>query len=369
MNRLATVALSPLGGLYGVAMKVRRGFYRRGWLRVREVGAPVISVGNITLGGTGKTPLVEWVATKLAAENRQVCILTRGYGRLHPRQRVVVSNGSEILSDAAHAGDEALLLAERLKGHAAVISDADRVSAARWAIKHLGSGVLILDDGFQNLGLARNLNIVAVDATNPWGNRQLIPAGILREPLTQLSRADCIVLTRIEDSDQIEKLEREMSQLTKSPIFHSRTKIRSLRPINVAGENLSSEEVRSSRIAAFCGIGNPKSFFAQLQRDGYELVYTQKFRDHHAYDQSNIDRVVRESIAAGAQALLTTAKDEVKLRSLRFDPPCYAVDITIEIAEEEQFGTLIKESLRNKSKSEAGHKGSVRSPTSESSAG
>lgn len=345
MNRAATVALLPLGGLYGVAMKARRGLYRRGWLRVQNLGVPVISVGNLTMGGTGKTPLVEWIAARLAAENRRVCILTRGYRRANSKQRVIVSDGTEVLSDAANAGDEALLLAERLKGRVAVISDADRVSAARWAIQKLGSDVFVLDDGFQKLDLARSLDIVAVDASNPWGNRHLLPAGILREPLRELARADCIVLTRVDDSDQTSELENEISKLSKGPIFHSRTNIFSLRPINMASKSPLLEEVKSAKVAAFCGIGNPQSFFTLLGRNGYQLAHTKMFSDHYAYSQADIDRAVRDSVAAGAQALLTTSKDEVKLRSLGFDLPCYAVDIAIEIAEEEQFLTLIETSL------------------------
>src|SRR5712692_4300728 len=159
MNRAAIVTLTPLSGLYGVVMKARRALYRKGLFRVHKVGAPVISVGNLTTGGTGKTPLVEWIARALARRQRRVCILTRGYGRQHPGRRVVVSNGSEIFSDAREAGDEPLLLAEKLKGEAAVICDADRVAAARWVIENLGTELIILDDGFQHLRLARDLDI------------------------------------------------------------------------------------------------------------------------------------------------------------------------------------------------------------------
>jgi len=342
MNRVASVALSPLARLYGVAMKARRDLYRRGLVRVREVGVPVISVGNLTMGGTGKTPLVEWVADRLATANRRVCILTRGYGRAHPKQRVIVSNGIEILAGAAQAGDEAFLLAERLKGRAAAISDADRVSAALWAIENLGSEVFILDDGFQNLGLARNLDLVTIDATNPWGNRRLLPAGILRESPRELARADCIVLTRANESDQVQELEGQINDLSKGrPVFRSRMKILGLRPVSAVAEGLSAEEIKSSTAAAFCGIGNPQSFFAQLRGGGYKLGHIQIFRDHHVYTQTDLDRIVRAAIAAGAEVLLTTAKDEVKLRSLGFELPCYAVDISIEIEEEPQLRSLI----------------------------
>ena len=346
MNRVASVALSPLGGLYGLAMKARRDLYRRGLLRVREVRVPVISVGNLTMGGTGKTPLVGWIAGKLAAENRRICILTRGYGRAHPNERVIVSNGIEILSDAAQAGDEALLLAESLQSRAAVISDADRGSAALWAIENLGSEVFILDDGFQNLGLARNLDLISIDATNPWGNRRLLPAGILRESPTELARADCIVLTRADESDRIQELEAEINKLNNGrPVFRSRMKILGLRPVSTPGERLSAPEIKSWTAAAFCGIGNPRSFFAQLRADGHKLGHVQVFRDHHVYTQTDLDQIVGAAIAAGAEVLLTTAKDEVKLRSLRFELPCFAVDISIEIEEEDNFRSLIENSL------------------------
>src|SRR5713226_497054 len=212
MNRAAIVTLTPLSGLYGVAMKARRALFRRGVFHVHKVGAPVISVGNITTGGTGKTPLVEWIARALAHRQKRVCILTRGYGRPHPRSRVVVSNGSEIFSDAREAGDEPLLLAEKLKGEAAVICDADRVAAARWATENLGTNLFILDDGFQHLRLARDYNIVAIDATNPWNNRRLLPSGHLRESPNQLARADCIVITRADSASQTETLKSEINQ-------------------------------------------------------------------------------------------------------------------------------------------------------------
>src|SRR2546428_11002759 len=168
MNPSMTAALTPLSGLYGVASRARRALYDKGLLRVHKVSAPVISVGNVTVGGTGKTPLVAWIAKVLARDGRRVCILTRGYGRLDSHDRVIVSDGNEILASPERAGDEAYLLAEELKGCAAVISDADRVAAAHWAVENLRTDIFVLDDGFQNLRIARNLDIVTIDATNPW---------------------------------------------------------------------------------------------------------------------------------------------------------------------------------------------------------
>jgi tetraacyldisaccharide 4'-kinase len=327
--------------LYGLAMKTRRALYRSGQFRVHDLCVPVISVGNLTTGGTGKTPLVEWIARELAQTGRRVCILTRGYGRRSAGTRVIVSDGTEIIPDAARAGDEALLLAERLKGQAAVISDADRVSAAHWAVENFQSDVFVLDDGFQHLRVARNLNILTIDATNPWGNGKLFPAGVLRESLTELTRANCIVITRADAPHQIEELRREIAAQNKDcPVFCSRMILSGLRP--QAGEPLiAAEEIRASRIAAFCGLGNPESFFALLKRGGYQLVHTQIFRDHHSYTQKEIDPLVRESASRGAQILLATAKDEVKLRSLKFELPCYIADIAIEIENQEKLRELI----------------------------
>lgn len=343
-------ALRPLGSLYGVAMRARRALYRSGRLHVHELGVPVVSVGNLTTGGTGKTPLVEWIANELARMGRRVCILTRGYGRRSSGTRVIVSDGNEILSDANRSGDEPLLLAERLKGLAAVICDADRVSAARWAVENFKSDVFILDDGFQHLRVARNLNILTIDATNPWGNGRLLPAGILREPLAELTRAECIVITRADDLHTTEALRHEIAAQTRGPIFCSRMRLSGLRPIegDLGRSLITAEEIKASTVAAFCGIGNPKSFFSLLRRGGYQLGHTQVFRDHHIYTQSDIDRFVRESVTRGAQILLTTAKDEVKLRSLKSELPCYAADIAIEIENQEKLRALVEKAIQDK---------------------
>jgi tetraacyldisaccharide 4'-kinase len=346
MNRAAIVALTPLSGLYGVAMKARRALYQRGLFQVHRLGVPAVSVGNITTGGTGKTPLVEWIARALARRQKRVCILTRGYGRQRPGSRVVVSNGSEIFADAREAGDEPLLLAEKLKGEAAVICDADRVAAARWAIQDLDADLFILDDGFQHLRLARDLNIVVIDATNPWGNGRLLPAGNLRESLKQLARADCIVITRADDVAETEALKSEIDQLSKGrPVFLSRMRIDGLRRLGQPRDSSACEDPESVQVAAFCGVGNPESFFAQLRRAGFHLSYTKAFRDHYVYGQTDLDRVIDESTVRGARALLTTAKDDVKLRSLSCDMPCYAVDVAIEIENESKLLALIDQAI------------------------
>jgi tetraacyldisaccharide 4'-kinase len=347
MTSPSGIMLAPLGALYGAVTRARLKLYQTGLLPTHKINAPVISVGNITTGGTGKTPLVEWIARTLSASDEaRVCILTRGYGRDKESQRVVVSDGEHILADARTGGDEPCLLAETLLGVAAVVSDANRVSAARWAIKNLGSRLFILDDGFQHLRIERDLDIVTIDATNPWGGRHLLPCGRLREPLRGLARADLLVITRADQVEDISPLKHELERLSGGrPILLASTRTRRTRSLDGTTVEQLTGAVSSSPAAAFCAIGNPQSFFAHLREDGYVLSYTRAFADHHVYTQSDIETVEREAEARGARLLLTTAKDAVKLRSLRFTLPCYVLEVEIKLDDEEKLLQLLREAV------------------------
>src|SRR5690349_22787968 len=214
---MKSLLLPPLSALYGAVTRTRLSLYQRGTFHTTKLDHPVISVGNITAGGSGKTPLVEWISKTIAAQGKNVCILTRGYGREHPQRQVLVSDGMTILATPTEAGDEPYLLATKLLGSAAVISNIDRISAGRYAIENFGADCFVLDDGFQQLRLARDLNVVTIDATNPWGAREgkgeLLPYGRLREPLSGLSRADCVVLTRCDQANNIPGLSSQVRNL------------------------------------------------------------------------------------------------------------------------------------------------------------
>ena len=342
-----SLTLAPLGVLYGAVTRARLALYRAGALKVHRVGAPVISVGNITAGGTGKTPLVEWLAHRAAREGRRVCVLTRGYGRRDARRRVVVSDGVRVLADARVGGDEPRLLAESLRGLAAVVADADRVAAARWALKELGSDLLILDDGFQHLRLARDLNIVTLDATAPWGGGQLLPRGRLREPVGGLMRADCIVITRAELAPDLAALRAEAARLSGGrPVFVARTRTKYLRPLAAhdAAAFVTPRAIERPA-AAFCAIGNPQAFFTHARAAGCELSYTRTFPDHHDYTQADLDSVAAAAAQRGARALITTAKDAVKVEALRFALPCYVLEIALEIEAEEALLDLVRAAI------------------------
>ena len=337
--------LIPLSTIYSAVMRARREAYRRGWLAVSSLPAPVISVGNLTTGGTGKTPLVEWICRHIAEDGRKVCVLTRGYGRSNPNTQVVVSNGNEILANDRESGDEPYLLARNLLGIAAVVCNPDRIQAGRWAIENLGSEVFVLDDGFQHLKLARDLDIVTIDATNPWGGGALLPEGRLREPPNGLSRADCVVITRADQQKDLKSLNSQLRNLVNEvPVFVSRMLGSELRAMfNDAGN--AALDVSKQSFGAFCGIGNAESFFNLLRSDGYELAFTRAFTDHHDYTQFEIDDLIQEATAAGAHALVTTAKDEVKLKSLNVSLPCYVLDIRISLDNTDSFIELIRNAI------------------------
>lgn len=325
---MKSLILPPLSVLYGAITRTRLSLYRRGTFHSTKLDRPVISVGNITTGGTGKTPLVEWVARKIAVEGRKVCILTRGYGRDNPDRQVVVSDGNTVLASPSEAGDEPFLLATNLRGVAAVISGADRVAAGKEAIRQFDTDCFVLDDGFQHLRLARDLNIVTIDATNPWGGGHLLPYGRLREPLSGLKRAGCIVITRTDQSNNVAPLHKEIVRHAGNiPIFLSR-----MRTLNNSPEKIIQP------VAAFCAIGNPRSFFNQIR---HEIVLERAFPDHHRYSQDEIDSLTEAAKAAGAGSLITTAKDAVKLRSLSFTLPCYVLEIEPQIDNEEELIRLI----------------------------
>jgi tetraacyldisaccharide 4'-kinase len=243
-----------------------------------------------------------------------------------------------VLVPPTQAGDEPYLLATRLLGFAAVISSADRIAAAREAIKDFGSDCFLLDDGFQHLRLARDLNIVTIDATNPWGGGSLLPYGRLREHPDGLNRADCVVITRCDQVDDLGALESEISELTGNrPIFHSQMRTIRVPSLKNGADNLAPP----ARVAGFCGVGNPDSFFAHLRRSGYEVAVEKTFPDHHVYSQNEIDAIIRSARETGAGALITTAKDAVKLRTLSFSIPCHVLEIEIGIENSNELATLL----------------------------
>jgi len=334
--------LSPAGWLYGRIADLRNSLYDHGVFKSLSLGAPTISIGNITAGGTGKTPLVAHSAEILAEDGARVAILTRGYGRKNPRSRVLVSDLENVLTDARTGGDEPVELATKLLGKAIVVADADRVAAAEWARTRFGITTFVLDDAFQHRRARRDLDIVCIDATNPFGNNEILPVGTLREPLANLGRADAIVITRSNLITDLSPLRLEISKLApETPIFESSTKIRRLAEISAFSSATQIGEIRHQKALAFCAIGNPSNFYKQLSSEGFEIVSKKPFPDHHYYSKEQISKLEGRARNAGASILLTTAKDAVKLIDVEFGMPCYLVETELSVADENQFKSLI----------------------------
>ncbi len=343
MNPHGSLIMMPLGVLYGAVTRARLAAYRSGLFSISQLPVPVISVGNITTGGTGKTPLVDWVCRVLAGDGYKTCVLTRGYRRSNPEVQVVVSDGTRVLADARQSGDEPFLLARNLLGVAAVIANADRVAAGHWAIQNFGTSAFVLDDGFQHLRISRDLDIVTIDATNPWGDGALLPHGRLREELSGLSRANCIVITRAEQIESLDYLKKSIQRYTPAPILTSRMVTSRLRTIH--GDVVDKSRLSNEPVGAFCGIGNPASFFTHLQREGAKLTLTHAYPDHHVYKQFEVDQLAARAKAAGATALVTTAKDAVKLDALSIALPCYVLEVEVAIDQSDQLIELIRNRL------------------------
>jgi len=272
----------------------------------QSVDARIISIGNLTTGGTGKTPLVAWLAEYLRKTGHRVGLLSRGYRG--------EENGT---------GNDEKKLLEALCGDIPHVQDPDRVSGAGRAINVHGCNVLILDDGFQHRRLDRDLDIVLVDATCPFGYGHLLPRGILREPIGSLGRSSIIVLTRVDhlDPPQRDSLKQQVMALA----GHDRVAevaFPTVGLINADGSTRSLEELSGVRVAAFCGIGNPEAFF-----DSLPVVTRRAFPDHHLYTDDDLDTLAQWAAESGADLLLTTRKDLVKIPHSRLGPtPLWAVD-------------------------------------------
>lgn len=337
---------------YGFAavVAIRYFFYRIGLLRRFPLGIQVISIGNVTAGGTGKTPVTELFARTLAAEGRRVAILSRGYRRKERPfwQRVwaqsvtpplVVSDGRRVLLDAATGGDEPYMLASNLPG-VAVVVDRDRVKAGRWAVKRLGCDTLILDDGFQYQRLKHSIEVVLVDATNPFGNGNMLPRGILREPVRHLKRADIIFLTKCpDDTTEVTREIRQYNQTAE--IVECRHTPKLLRDV-WSREEFPLEWLKGKTLCTLSGIASPRGFEDSLRHMGAKVVWCERYADHHRYDPSEILYALNRTADIGAQALVTTEKDAVRFPRFETSPvKCLYLRIAIDILKGRDYFTRI----------------------------
>ena len=340
--------LRALSWLYRFGVKYRLRLYRTNWKQPAQLGTTVMSIGNITVGGTGKTPVVELFAKTLRDRGRQVAILSRGYkskkldepqewrrretGELVPEDEMprVVSAGEGLELDVQYAGDEPYMLAKNLDG-VAVVVDKDRVKGGRFAISELESDLLLLDDGMQFLKIAHTIDIVLVDFNSPFGTGAILPRGTLREPPRNLCRADYIFITKCYKAGNTELIEKirkhnpvaEIIECTHGPQYIQNV---------FTGEVLPLEFLKGKFVAAISGIAVPESFEEKLTDYGANVLFHRTFADHHSFSQKDVDSFMRRCVRRDADIIVTTEKDAVRFpRPEEMDVEIYFLRIEVDI--------------------------------------
>ena len=349
LGRLARIFLwflKQLSRIYWLIVQSRLFLYDKRILRPHTLGCQVISVGNLTVGGTGKTPVVEIFARELEREGRKVAILSRGYKKEQPpflqrlldrflfremlRPPRVVSDGKKLLLDSAMSGDEPYMLASNLS-NVAVLVDKDRVKSGRYAINKLGCDTLILDDGFQYLKLKHRLEIVLVDKTNPFANEYMLPRGLLREPVKNIKRANFVFITKSDGKDSQALKNRIKSLNPRAEIIECRHCARYLQDV-FSAEQKPLEFLKGAKVMAVSGIAVPYGFENDLEVKGATVLHKTRFVDHHRYRQQELIDIVNESKRLNADFIVTTEKDAVRFPRLgRCDVPIYFLRVDIEM--------------------------------------
>jgi len=314
---------------YALGQQVRAGLYRQNIFETRRLDCRVISIGNLTLGGTGKTPTVMMVADTLRRQGFKPAILSRGYGGQSRASVNVVNDGQQTLLSPEEVGDEPVMMAQRLKD-IPVLTGRIRYETGKYAIDHLGANVLILDDGYQHLPLHRDLNILLCDATHPFGNDVVFPAGELREPLSALDRADMICLTRSRGNDATDRI--DGCNRKRVPVIKTGFRVQSVIEVS-SGEEMEIQAIQNQPVAAFCGIAHPLDFFQTLEQVPVKIVSRNSFPDHHDYSADTLQAIDDGAKQAGVNCIVTTEKDAVKLKGHAFGLPVYAVRVALEILE------------------------------------
>jgi len=326
VSPLVRMLLWPLSLLYGAIVRLRIWLYAKGLLKQKRLKSPVVSVGNLTVGGTGKTPMVIWLAEQFLAEGKRVAILSRGYRG---------TNGTS---------DEIELMKFRLQGRAAFGVGKDRFTEGQRIESQQPVDVFLLDDGFQYLQLARDLDILLMDASRGLARELLLPAGRLREPLSAMSRANILVFTRTENMPgTVDAIQR----LNQYPVFAAATQLVGFRRLGGEITLLSSSEIGAGPFFAFCGLGNPDAFFRDLRNWGVAVCEQIAFPDHHRYTEEDVLQIQLEAKRAGANAFVTTEKDEQNLSGMRFEhQPVYVSVIDLVVSPESDFKNALNQTLR-----------------------
>ncbi|MBZ5534674.1 MAG: tetraacyldisaccharide 4'-kinase [Acidobacteriia bacterium] len=331
--------LRPAAALYSAVINLRARLYEKGLLKTVKVNPRVISIGNLTLGGAGKTPFAMRVAELLRAQNLSVAILCRGYKRRSGGRGAIclVSDGKKVFAEASQSGDEAQLMAQRLRDVSVVVGS-PKWRAAQWIESHLQVDWIVLDDGFQHLKLARARNILLLDGERPFDNGEVIPLGRLRESPHAVQRADIVVLVRSENSPPEPSIPGQLKVLCPSAeLFSAHRKCIGV-SMTEGGSARPVEEIRGKRLLAFCGIARPDQFLGDLRGQQLTVAQSLGFPDHHRYRPSDTRNIMFRALQCGADALITTAKDAINLPPRAFGNwPCFVFEIEMKVNDEARF--------------------------------
>ncbi len=300
-----------LSWVYGFVSRLRIFFYKTGLLPKKRVNAHVVSIGNITTGGTGKTPITIYFAEQWQKKGHKVGIVSRGYGRKNQNTVILVSKGAQPLVSADTVGDEPYLMAERLKKIPIVVA-ADRFSGCQILISQFGVDVILLDDGFQHLKLHRDVNLLLIDATKPFGNGHLLPRGSLRESPSAIKRADHVIMTRTDEQLPMDAMIQKIKPYQES-MLQSRFEASALIDLSTH-EELQPAVLANARVLPFCGIGNPNAFITQLKKLGARIEAPFIFEDHHPYQEKDLIEISEAAKKRGVIHIVTTEKDAVKIK-------------------------------------------------------
>lgn len=344
VNNLLTLLplLRPFGAFYGFLMRIREVFYAKSIFKSYTLPVPVISVGNLTMGGSGKTPIVIYLARFLQQQGYRPAVVSRGYGGKASEKYNIVSDGKKLYLDSVEAGDEPRLIAEKTSD-IIVITGKRRKYPCQYAVDKLDCNVILLDDGFQHLSVKRDIDLVLFNATTNCKLLHVLPSGILREPFSALSRASALIVT-----GTTEKRHSKTQELI-SYLQHDRQNIPlftlAYAPshyIDCSGERFELN-ILSTRVFAFCGIASPHRFLNTLKSLSLDIIDSAFFSDHQHYNKEVLRKVIDQAKKQGASALLTTEKDLVKLKTLKTDLPLYA--LCMEVQKSPSFETYIVNEL------------------------
>ncbi len=313
--------LWPLSVVYGIAVRLRLWLYARGIFETKRLRTPVISVGNLTVGGTGKTPMVIWLAERFLAAGKRVAILSRGY------------------KGSGETSDEIEMMKCRLQNRVLFGVGANRYEQGR-RLEQQGVDVFLLDDGYQHVQLARDVNLLLMDAAQPLGREMILPAGPLREPISAMRRASLLVFTRTETSSAASAA---IGKMQGYAVFAAATRLLGFRRLGGGVPVLTPAEIGAGPFMAFCGIGNPPAFFLDLQNWQIPVAGAKAFPDHHRYTVGEAETLVQAARSAGARGFVTTEKDAQNLGDARFgEVPVFVAMIDLEISQEAVFWEAIQ---------------------------